>query len=443
MLKILVLLSLCLLTNLLGMIGIVDCNSFYCSCERVFRPELEKVPIVVLSNNDGCVIARTDEAKALGVDMAGPYFMVKDLMAQHNVTVFSSNYNLYGDMSWRVMEALKSVVGAHNVEAYSVDEAFIDLAAFPQKSLKDIAVAVKETTEQWTGVKVSVGIAPTKTLSKIANRIAKRNKTSTGCITLLTTNNDIGTTLQQTDVKEVWGVGSRYADKLHGWGINTAWHLRQMDVEWARKHLGGVVGVRLVKELRGERAIMMNEQLTNKKMIATTRMFGQTVTELKHIQEAVATYASRAAEKLRRQRCASGVLNVFLVAKPATPTPDYQHGLTVSRTVILPHPTACTNELIKPAVQLAAQLFQQGSQYKKAGVVLSGLVPDDAIQGNLFVPQRGIGRYLMEMVDNINFGMRDDVVKWAASGTKRNWKMRRDFHSPRYTTRWNELCEIK
>ncbi len=426
------------------MIGIVDCNSFYCSCERVFRPELEKKPVVVLSNNDGCIIARTDEAKALGVDMAGPYFLARDIIERNNVEVFSSNYNLYGDMSWRVMEALKSVVGTHNVEAYSVDEAFINLAEFPQKDLKEIAVAVKETTEQWTGVKVSVGIAPTKTLSKLANRIAKKNKKATGCITLLTTEDEIRNALQQTGVKDVWGVGSRYADKLCSWGIDTAWRLRNMDVEWARKNLGGVVGVRLIKELRGEPSIEMKEELVTKKMIATTRMFGHNVTELKDIQEAVATYATRAAEKLRRQHGAASVLSVLLVAQPPKSlNGQYNHGLSVTRSVLLPNATSCTNELIKPAVQLAAQLFEKGKVYKKAGVILSGLVPDDSIQGNLFVPQKGIGRYLMEMVDNINFGMRDDVVKFASSGTKRNWKMRKEFHSPRYTTRWAELCTIK
>ena len=310
--------------------------------------------------------------------------------------------------------------------------------------MQEIAEAVKETTEQWTGVKVSVGIAPTKTLSKLANRIAKKNKTATGCITLLTTEDEIRVALQQTSVKDVWGVGSRYADKLCSWGIDTAWRLRNMEVEWARKNLGGVVGVRLVKELRGEPSIEMKEELVTKKMIATTRMFGQNVTELKDIQEAVATYASRAAEKLRRQHGAASILSVLLVAQPPKNlTGQYNHGLSVTRSVVLPNATSCTNELIKPAVQLAAQLYIKGKQYKKAGVILSSLVPDSSIQGNLFEPTKSIGRYLMEMVDNINFGMRDDVVKFASSGTKPNWKMRQEFHSPRYTTRWEELYEVK
>lgn len=426
------------------MMAIVDCNSFYCSCERVFRPELENKPVVVLSNNDGCIIARTDEAKALGVGMTGPYFMAKEIIEKNNVAVFSSNYNLYGDMSWRVMEALKSIVGAHNIEVYSVDEAFVNLKDFAPKDFKELAHAMKYTAEQWTGVKVSIGMAPTKTLSKLANRMAKKNKTASGCIHALIKDDDIAAALQQTPVGDVWGIGSRYADKLTQWGIDNAWRLRQMDLEWARKNLGGVVGVRLVKELRGEPSIFMNDELVTKKMIATTRMFGQTVTALKDIQEAVATYTSRAAEKLRRQQSAAGVISVFLVARPPkTATADYQHGLSVSRYTILPNPTAFTNELIKPAVQLATDIYQKGTPYSKAGVILSSLVPDTAIQGNLFVPQKGIGRYLMEMVDNINFGMRDDVLKFAASGTKRNWKMRREFHSPRYTTRWNELYEIR
>jgi DNA polymerase V len=409
----------------------------------VFRPELEKKPVVVLSNNDGCIIARTDEAKALGVDMTGPYFMAKALIEKHNVAVFSSNYNLYGDMSWRVMEALKSVVGYQNIEVYSVDEAFLNLESFPQKSIYDIARAVRHTVEQWTGVKVSVGIAPTKTLSKLANRIAKKDKAASNCITVLAEEEKIIAALQATAVRHIWGIGTKYAEKLQMWGIDTAWHLRNMDIDWARKNLGGVVGVRLIKELKGEPAIVMDDELTTKKMIATTRMFGNTITELKDIKEAVATYTSRAAEKLRRQHSAAGVISVFLVSKEKIDGPHFKHGPTVSKYIILPYPTACTNELIKPAVQMAEQLYIKGKQYKKAGVILSSLVPDDSIQGNLFEPQKSIGRYLMEMVDNINFGMRDDVVKFASSGTKRDWKMRTQFHSPRYTTRWKELYEIK
>lgn len=422
--------------------AIVDCNSFYCSCERVFKPHLDNKPVVVLSNNDGCIISRSREAEALGIGMAEPYFKFKSLIEANGVAVFSSNYNLYGDMSRRVMETLKTIVGDGNVEVYSVDEAFLDLRGFTPPELKELAVQIKRTIEQWTGVKVSVGVAPTKTLAKLANRIAKKSEASNG-VAVLGEDEEIRKALAATPVDKIWGIGRQYAEKLCGWGIETAGQLRNVNEEWARKHLGGVTGIRLIKELRGEEAIVMQEQLVNKKMIATTRMFGNAVTELNDIKEAVATYTSRAAEKLRRQQSAANVINVFVVPKEKTVAPHFRHGPVLSKRIVLPQPTSVTHELIKPAVQLAEQLYEGGKAYKKAGVILSGLVPDDSIQGNLFVPGRSISRYLMEKIDNINFSMRNDVVKFAASGTKKNWKMRQDFHSPRYTTRWDELYEIK
>lgn len=423
--------------------AIVDCNSFYCSCERVFRPELDRKPVVVLSNNDGCIIARSDEAKALGVGMAGPYFLAKPLIEKHGVEVFSSNYNLYGDMSRRVMAVLKEAVGEQAVEVYSVDEAFLNLAGFKKEELEKVASSIRRQVEMWTGVKVSIGMAPTKTLSKLANFIAKKNKIKMACICVLDSEEKLREALQQTAVKDLWGVGRQYAEKLHQLGVETAWQLRNMPEEWARKNLGGVVGVRLIKELRGEAAIVLEEELKAKRMIATTRMFGSPVANLCDIKEAVATYTARAAEKLRRQRSAAGVINVFVVPKEKAAAPHFRHGPMLSTYAILPYPTSLTNELVKPAVQLAEKLFEQGKLYKKAGIILSSLVPDEFIQGNLFEAQKSIGRFLMEQVDNINFSMRGDMVKFASSGTKRDWKMRQDHHSPRYTTRWEELYEVK
>ncbi len=425
------------------MYAIVDCNSFYCSCERVFRPELNEKPVVVLSNNDGCIIARCDKAKNLSVGMAGPYFLAKPLIEKHGVEVFSSNYNLYGDMSWRVMEVLRTIAGKGNVEVYSVDEAFVHLHFISQDSLRTFALEMKETVEKWTGVKVSVGIAPTKTLAKLANCIAKENKIRTDCIAILETEEKIIRALKMTAVKDLWGVGGQSAKKFAKLDIHTAWDLRQMPEEWARKNLGGVVGVRLIKELRGEKAIVINEY-KDKRMIATTRMFGDAVTSLSDIKEAISTYTSRAAEKLRRQYSAASMINVFVVTnEKVDESPHFRHGPTYSRHKILTSPTCVTNELIKPAMQLAEQLYQEGKKYKKAGVILSGIVPDNSIQANLFEKQKNVDRHLMVQIDNINFSMRDDVVKFASSGTKQNWKMRKQFHSPRYTTRWNELYEVK
>lgn len=425
--------------------AIVDCNSFYCSCERLFQPHLDKKPVVVLSNNDGCIISRTDEAKKLGVAMAGPYFLAKPIIEQHKVATFSSNYNLYGDLSWRVMETLRTLLGKENVEVYSVDEAFLDLGEYAAADLQKIAEHILDTVEMWTGIKVSIGVAPTKVLAKVANRLSKKDK-SVKCVLVLDTPEKITDALYNTPVSDVWGVGRKYADKLKEMhAIFTALDLSKRSEPWANTHLGGVVGVRLLKELKGETVSEMNEELTVKKMIASTRMFGSPVTEIGDIKEAIATYTSRAAEKLRRQKCAAKVVSVFVVPKEQTMAGQrFRHGPNVGNHVILPFATSATHELIKPALKLVDELYEKGNRYKKAGVMLSGLVPDECIQANLFVEEKTNGkRLLMDMVDNINFAMRDDMLKFAASGTTRNWKMRQELRSPRYTTRWEELFEVK
>jgi len=435
----------------LSFTAVVDCNSFYCSAERVFRPELQNKPVVVLSNNDGCIVSRSDEAKAVGVGMVDPYFKSKEIIERHNIEVFSSNYNLYGDMSWRVMETLRMIMGENKVEVYSVDEAFINMDDVPFEQLHKVAMQLKETVERWTGVEVSVGIAPTKTLSKIANHIAKKNKVKTRCVSVLDTPEAVSEALCITPVHEIWGVGRQYAEKLVKYGIYDAYQLSQMPEEWARKNLGGVVGVRLIKELKCEPAIGLEEELTEKKMIATTRMFGAPVSHLSDIKEAVATYTSRAAEKLRRQYGAASAISVFVVLKEKrNPNERFRHGSMINKSMTLPHATCITSELIKPALLLAEQAYNHAvneckvNLFQKAGVMLSGIVPDSTLQGNLFVPaSKNNNRMLMGAMDNINFSMRNDILKFAASGTERNWKMRQEFRSPRYTSRWNELREVR
>jgi DNA polymerase V len=440
------------------MTAIIDCNSFYCSCERLFRPDLRDRPVVVLSNNDGCIISRSDEAKELGVGMAIPYFQARNLIEKNGITTFSSNYHLYGDMSWRVMETLRTLAGDRSkVEVYSVDEAFMDLSEIPANELAGYARHIRTTVEQWTGISVSIGVAPTKTLAKLANRLAKKNKKASGCVTVLATFEEQRTALQQTRVDDLWGVGWAYAAKLLNLGITSAWELSRMPEEWAHTNMGGVTGVRLIRELNAQPSIGMEEELTDKKMIATTRMFGRRVNSLGEIKEAVATYISRAAEKLRRQHSAAGVVTVFLVIKeqpapPSAPVPGPSsnptswgrpRGGTVSSCTLLPNPTSLTNELIKAALGLADHLFVDGKTYQKAGVMLSALVPDDSVQGNLFVPQASNQhRFLMHTIDNINFSMRDDSVKFGASGLTKDWKMRQELRSHRHSTRWEELKEV-
>ena len=428
------------------MYAIVDCNSFYCSCERVFKPGLTTRPVVVLSNNDGCIISRSDEAKAIGVDMAGPYFKAAPLIAKHNVAVFSSNYNLYGDMSRRVMDTLRHLAGSDKVEVYSVDEAFINLDHIPPKEVRAFSQQLKEIVEMWTGVAVSVGVAPTKVLSKLANNLAKKHKQKTGCVLVLDTQRLIDQAMERTTVKNIWGVGRQYAAKLMNMNIPNALELSKMSKDWMHTYMGGVVGVRMWHELNSIPVLLLEEQTESKKMIATTRMFGDPVTELQPIKEAVATYVSRAVEKLRRQQGAAGAISVFITPKEKTESTDghFQHGPSFSAFTLLDRPTCLTHELIKPALYLVEQLFEPNRLYKKAGVILSHLIKDDSIQGNLFAPpEQAKYRMLMSAMDNINFSMRNDVLKFAASGTTRDWKMRQEKRSPRYTSRWDELCEVK
>lgn len=429
------------------MVAIVDCNSFYCSCERLFRPDLWSRPVVVLSNNDGCIIARSDEAKTIGLDMAAPYFQQRDVIRRNNVAVFSSNYNLYGDLSMRVMDTLRSMMPPGTVEVYSVDEAFLDLGHLQKDAYASFAMQLRQTVESWTGIRVSVGVAPSKVLAKVANRLAKKDKKGSGCVMVLDGDDTIEPALQGLEVGEVWGVGRRYASKLRDqFGINTAWQLRHMPEEWARRNMGGVVGVRLIRELNGKACIPMKDPLETKKMISTTRMFGKPVFELKDLKEAVSTYVSRAAEKLRRQGYAAGSMDVFVVTNGQggqggdryayDPRSDHRYKR-------LDRATSFTNTLIGEALPLVADLFRPGSRYVKAGVVLGDLVPDAQVQQGLFdAGPPEVSRPLMEAVDNLNFSMRDDVVRYASSGLARNWKMRQEMRSRRYTTRWDELFDV-
>jgi DNA polymerase V len=430
------------------MYAIVDCNSFYCSCERLFRPDLQHKPVVVLSNNDGCIVSRSDEAKRAGIDMGAPLFESRKLIKEKQVAVFSSNYHLYGNMSMRVMDTLRVLADdqLHRcVEVYSVDEAFINLNHLPLEALQPFAEKIRDVVVKWTGIPVSVGIAPSKVLSKVANRIAKKDKQKSQCVLVLDDDEKLQHALMSTDVSDLWGIGRRYARKLKDlYGVNTAWQLKHMPIEWARKNLGGVVGVRMIKELNGESCILLKDPLEKKKMIATTRMFGRPVFTLQELKEAVATYTARAAEKLRRQNSAASTLDVFLVYNGIEGQPYVYEPKHLYHHFLLLKPTSDTAQLIKAALPLVESIFIKGAKYLKAGVVLGGLVPDDALQGNLFSNDEiHQNRALMQALDNINFSMRDDMVKFAASGLSRNWKMRQEMRSKRFTTRWDELYQLK
>jgi DNA polymerase V len=321
---------------------------------------------------------------------------------------------------------------------------FLNLDFIPVEQLQQVAVDIKETVEMWTGIKVSVGIAATKVLAKAANKLSKKNKQNSGCVMVLDSKLKIEQALRQTNICDVWGIGYQYAEKLKKFGVQTAFDLTLKPIDFARIHLGGVIGLRLWRELKGITSMNLDDELINKKMIATTRMFGEPVTDLKSIKEAIATYTSRAAEKLRRQHCAAKYISVFIVAKEQNHNATFKRGATISSYTTLNLATSKTHELIKPALEIAERLFEQGRSYKKAGVMLGDIVPDQSIQGNLFLSDtKNRGKLLMNVIDNINFSQRNDIVKFASSGTTRNWKMQQNFHSLKYTSRWEDLCEVK
>lgn len=426
--------------------AIVDCNSFYCACERLFQPQLQHAPVVVLSNNDGCIVSRSDEAKQLGINMAIPYFQAKDLIEKNKVHAFSSNYHLYGDLSWRVMETMRQLAPPGCVEVYSVDEAFINLDHIASDQLQAYCILLKKKIETWTGISVSIGVGPNKVLSKVANRLAKKSKLLTGCVVILNDTKKIQAALQSTPIDDVWGIGYSYSEKLKTYGIHTAYALSIKDLSWGKRFLGGVPGMKLIRELKGMHSHDMQTPRTSKKMIATTRMFGRTVSEWQEIEEALATYATRTAEKLRRQHSAAYGVSVFLLKKtpPQTDISHYHHGRQVSGYVKLDNPSNLSPDIIKAVVALGKSLYEQGELYKKAGVILSDFVPDNALQTNLFVAPRDQNRKkLMNVIDNMNAAFRDDILKFATSGTQKNWKMRSERRSKRYTTRWDELCLVR
>jgi DNA polymerase V len=423
--------------------AIVDCNNFYCSCERLFKPHLKTTPMVVLSNNDGCIISRSDEAKKLGIKMAQAFFLSKPILKKHGIAAFSSNYNLYGDLSKRVMETMQSILPENCIEVYSVDEAFVDLSNVPAKDLRDTVLKLKDRIGRWTGIPVSIGVAPTKTLAKIANRLAKDHKEKSGCMLILDTPGKVDAALKRTPIKEIWGVGKQYATKLEKFDVKTGFDLKTMPEEWARQNLGGVVGVRLMKELNGIHAIGLDEQLSTKKMVSCTRRFGHPLTDVNQMKEAVAMYVSRAAEKLRRQNSAAKKMTVFVIEKALDRGDVYKPNEAIELHVNLDIATSNTSDLIKPAVTLLEKLYRPGIIYEKAGVIFSKLVPNDALQANFFAPPATEQqKELMSKVDNINFSMRNEVVKFASSGIVRPWKMKQEHLTPKYTTRWGDLKEV-
>jgi len=412
--------------------ALVDCNNFYASCERVFNPMLEGKPLVVLSNNDGCVVARSNEAKALGIEMGVPEFQIRLLLRAHRVQVFSSNYTLYGDLSQRVMETLEQF--SPNIEVYSIDEAFLSLVGFERRNLTEYGRQIRRTVKQWTGIPVSVGIAETKTLAKIANRVAKRNP-DTGGVCDLRAYPDRDALLGRVTVDDVWGIGPTYARLLKQHGITTALQLRQADEHWIRTHMG-VVGLRLVAELRGRSCLDLEECPSPKQGITCSRAFGRSVSTLAEMEEAVSSYVSRAAEKLRGEGLAATVLTVFLMTNEFKDEPQYRNSVTCSLSV----GTDMTSELIRAALRGLRTIYRDGYRYKKAGVMFTALVPASQVQPDLFDRQdRPRSKRLMAALDAVNDRWGAGTLEYAASGLTKPWKTQFHRRSPAYTTDWNAL----
>lgn len=413
--------------------GLADCNNFYASCERVFRPRLEGRPVVVVGNNDGCVIARSNEAKALGIPMGAPLHTIRDVLRQHAVTVFSANFALYGDLSQRVMQVLGTF--APTLETYSIDEAFLDLGAVPPADRARFAGHLRATVRRQTGIPVSIGIAPTKTLAKLANDRAKHLPAGVLDLPDAAAAVDL---LRATDVADVWGIGPRRAATLRRHGIQTADDLRQADLGWVRQSLSVVVA-RTVLELRGISCLPLEEVYAPKQEICTSRAFGQPVRHLAEAQAAASAYATRAAEKLRRQHSVAGLVTVFLHTNPFRER-DPQWSAHCAMPIV---PTDDTLAIVAAARSGIARCFRDGYAYHKCGVVLSHITPDAVTQATLFPdlapPQR---QELMTVVDAINHKWGRDTIRPAASGFRRPWAMKQAHRSPRYTTRWDELPGI-
>ena len=416
--------------------ALVDCNNFYASCERLFRPALNNQPIVVLSNNDGCVIARSNEAKALGISMGDPYFKSKDLLAKHNVHVFSSNYALYGDLSHRVMTTLQQL--EPEVEVYSIDEAFISLPYTPGKPQADYARSLKDRIKRDIGIPVAIGIGPTKTLAKIATKIAKKNRDCAGTFDI-TDHGQIDQLLATCDVEDVWGIGRQSSHKLKMCGILTALDLRNADDVWLRKKLT-VTGLRTAMELRGVSCLPMETVHVDKKSIISSKSFGRPVSTLEDMKEAVATYLATAAEKLRDQKSVAGAVQVSITTNPFNPNqPQYAQNMTAT----IPQPSAYTPFLLKAALRCLDSIFKPGFQYKKAGVMLTEITPDRYRQQNLFDSEGTDNQDLMVAVDLINRKWGRQTVQLAAAGVNKSWRMVQSRKSPDYTTNWLELPVAK
>lgn len=416
------------------MFGLIDCNNFYASCERLFRPDLDRAPVIVLSNNDGCAVARSNEAKALGIKMGDPEFKIRELVAREHVQVFSSNYALYGDISRRVRETITTLVA--EIEPYSIDESFLSLSHLATGDVVPLARELRDRVLHWTGIPTCVGIGPTKTLAKLGNYLAKKRPQFEGVCDLRDYDHRADL-LPTVPIEEVWGIGAASARKLKRFGVATASDLAEIDPDQARSLLT-VVGGRIVYELRGTSCLTIEMLRPTRKGIAVTRSFGMPVTTWPEMSQAVASYATRAAEKMRRHRVAAGHLYVFLHTSPFRKDPWYSNGASGR---FMEATTNDTAEIASMAVRLGERIWRPGYRYAKAGVMLSDLLPDGIQQRSLWSGHETEKRKrLWKVVDDLNKELGADTVRLLSTGNRQaSWKMKSGRRSPRATTRWDEL----
>ena len=422
--------------------ALVDGNSFYCSCERVFNPSLNNQPVIVLSNNDGCAVSRSDEAKALGIKMGDPLHLIKDIVKRNRVRVYSSNYALYGDLSARMMSTLAQFTP--EMEVYSIDEAFLSLDGFGNRDLSEYAREIRRVVRRDTGIPTAIGIGPTKVLAKVANRVAKKNNRNDGVLNLCdrATQEEV---LHALPVEDVWGIGARSAAKLNHAGVRTAKQLRDANLDEMQKLLT-IVGRRIVLELRGESCLALEMIQEDRKQIVCSKSFGRPVYTLADLQEAVANYVTRACEKLRRQDGICHTMSVFVQTNRFKDGPQYYN----SGMIKMDAGTSSTIRLSAAANRVLEQIFREGIEYKKAGVIFSDIRPSASVQFSLFDDQgqHSQDAKVMKVMDAINARMGRNTLKVGACGNTSPseapaWEMQAKMRTPCYTTRWADLLKVR
>lgn len=417
------------------MFALIDCNNFYASCERLFRPELISQAIVVLSNNDGCVIARSNEAKAIGIPMGAVAFEYDALFKKNNVYVFSANFALYGDMSKRVMDVLSDF--SPDMEIYSIDEAFLKLKGYDRYNMEEFGKQIHQKVTQWTGIPVSVGIASTKALAKVANRIAKKYPQQTKNVFVMDTDAKRIKALRWLKVEDIWGIGRQHAKKLNSINIKTAYDFTQVDNAWIKKNLA-IVGLRLKLDLMGIATLDL-EKVRAKKIIATTRSFDINYKEFHELEERVVSFAVSCAEKLRKQNSCCNSLLVYIHSnRYRQDLPQYSRSISIK----LPYPTNSSIEISKFASQGLKYIFKAGYQYKKAGVIIMDFIPKSETQLTFFENSNPRHVLLMKAMDKLNANFGQQKIKLGSQDIKRVWKMKQEKLSPRYTTKLNDIITI-